>query len=165
MTAALRPLRPEDAPACDAIIAGLPEWFGHEGGRAACAEAVRVQRGLVATAGDEVIGFVTLQPRTSVSVEATWMAVRRDRRGRGVGTGIIERLCADLTAEGFRLALAMTSAAVKAPPETLPFPDSYESTRAFWRARGFLPLIELDIWDTDIALLSVRPLAPPRSVA
>ena len=37
-------------------------------------------------------------------------------------------------------------------------PDPYDETRAFWFARGFHPLIELDIWETDMALLMVRPL-------
>lgn len=37
-------------------------------------------------------------------------------------------------------------------------PDPYDATRAFWLRRGFLPLAELDIWDTDFALLMVRPL-------
>jgi hypothetical protein len=61
---------------------------------------------------------------------------------------LLEALIADLRRRGFRLALAMTSANV----------DTYEETRRFWKARGFLPLIELDIWDTDRALLQVRLL-------
>jgi hypothetical protein len=52
----------------------------------------------------------------------------------------------------------MTSAASK---EAVPTPDSYESTRRFWFARGFHPLIELDIWVTDVALLMVRALTLP----
>ncbi len=36
----------------------------------------------------------------------------------------------------------------------------YDDTRRFWVRRGFLPLTELDIWDTDIALILVRPLPP-----
>jgi hypothetical protein len=31
-------------------------------------------------------------------------------------------------------------------------------TRQFWKSRGFEPLTELDIWDTNFALLMVRPL-------
>jgi hypothetical protein len=37
--------------------------------------------------------------------------------------------------------------------------DIHEATRRFWMARGFRQLIELDIWDTNIALLLVRPLS------
>jgi GNAT superfamily N-acetyltransferase len=87
------------------------------------------------------------------------MAVHRDHRGNGAGTAIIEAATSDLRDHGYSLALAMTSAAHKVPVEfPLEGEDSYNATRAFWVARGFHPLIELDIWDTDIALLMVRPL-------
>ena len=55
----IRPLAADDAQACDAIIAGLPEWFGLDEGIAECAAAVRIQRGLVAEADEAVVGFVT----------------------------------------------------------------------------------------------------------
>lgn len=88
------------------------------------------------------------------------MAVERARRHAGVGAAIVEALVAGLQARAYRLALAMTSAAHKQP---LPGLDPYDATRGFWIARGFLPLIELDIWDTDLALLLVRPLASDQS--
>jgi len=47
----IRPLTAGDAEACDAIIAGLPEWFELEEGIAECASAVRTQHGLVARSG------------------------------------------------------------------------------------------------------------------
>ena len=156
MSIAIRPLAPADAPACDAIMRGLPEFFGHEGGLAACAQAVRSQRGWAAEEAGRVVGFATWEPRTAAAAEITWMAVERDRRHAGIGTAIVETLVADLRAQGFRLALAMTSAGSKPPRSD---PDTYEPTRRFWLARGFLPLIELDIWDTNTALLQVRPLA------
>lgn len=37
----IRSLEPDDAPACDAIVAGLPYHFGQEQGRRDCAAAVR----------------------------------------------------------------------------------------------------------------------------
>lgn len=153
----VRPLALPDAPACDAIVLGLPEFFGHEGGRADCAAAVRSQAGWVAERGGRVIGFATWQQRTAQSAEVTWMAVHREHRHTGAGTAIVERLAADLATRRFRLAFAMTSAAHKQP---LPGPDPYDDTRRFWVRRGFLPLTELDIWDTDVALLLVRPLLP-----
>lgn len=153
----MRTLLLEDAEACDAIVRGLPEWFGHKGGRAACAEAVRRQRGRVAVEDGSVAGFAIWEERTSASAEITWAAVARERRGQGIGSRIVEAVIDDLLAAGYRLALVMTSAAAKGEA---PYPDSYLPTRAFWRARGFLPLLELDIWETDVALLSVRPLTP-----
>ena len=155
MSPIVRPLAPADAEVCDAILLGLPDYFGHAGGRAACAEAVRSQTGWVADGAGLVLGFATWQARTSATAEITWLAVERDRRHAGIGTAILEALLADLRSRGFRLALTMTSAGQK-PPR--PGPDVYEATRRFWLARGFLPLVELDIWDSNLALLLVRPL-------
>jgi GNAT superfamily N-acetyltransferase len=155
MAIVVRPLAPTDAPTCDEIILSLPEFFGHEGGRADCAAAVRSQAGWVAEADGRVIGFATWQQRTSVTAEVTWMAVHRDHRHRGTGTAIIEAVALDLIDHGYKMALVMTSAASKQPGDE---PDTYEATRRLWIARGFLPLTELDIWDTNVALLLVRPL-------
>src|SRR5688500_14972359 len=132
----------------------LPDFFGHEGGRASCAEAVRAQAGFVAEQDENVIGFATWQDRKPETAEVTWAAVHRDFRHSGAGTALIEALCEDLRERGYKLALAVTSAASK---DDL-IPDTYLPTRQFWQARGFVPLIELDIWDTNFALWMVRPL-------
>jgi N-acetylglutamate synthase-like GNAT family acetyltransferase len=150
---AIRRLNPADADRCDAIMRSLPDFFGHEGGLASCAEAVRSQRGAVAEVEGSVLGFATWERRTDETAEITWAAVQRDHRHSGAGTAIVEAVCAEMRSDGFRLALAMTSASSKDSSQ-----DTYVPTRAFWKARGFHPLIELDIWDTNFALLMVRPL-------
>ena len=151
----VRALSANDGPICDAIMRTLPDWFAYEPGLEECAEAVRTQQGYVAEEEGEVVGFATWASRTDDAAEITWAAVRRDRRNGGIGTAIIEAVAADLKERGYRLALAMTSARSKEPDPTW---DSYAETRAFWRARHFYPLIELDIMETDIALLQVRTL-------
>jgi N-acetylglutamate synthase-like GNAT family acetyltransferase len=133
---------------------GLPDFFSYEPGLLECAKAVRSQTGWVAEDRGRVVGFATWQERTPTSAEVTWMAIERDRRHSGTGTAIIEALVKDLRTRGYKLALAMTSARPKNPQ----IEDTYGPTRAFWSARGFLPLIELDIWETNTALLQVRPL-------
>ena len=158
MNLRLRPLTPGDAEACDTIMRSLPDWFGYEPGLISCQQAVRSQAGWVAEVDEEVAGFATWEQRTVATAEITWMAVHFAHRSTGMGTAIIERLCDDLQERGFNLALAMTSGAHKVPFEG---PDPYDETRGFWFARGFYPLIELDIWETDMALLMVRPLSPP----
>jgi GNAT superfamily N-acetyltransferase len=155
VTLVVRRLTVEDAEACDAIMRTLPDFFAYEPGLADCARAVRTQAGWVAEDDGEVIGFATWERRTDETAEVTWMAVRADRRHGGVGTEIIEAVVAEMKAQGFVLALAMTSAR----PKDAEIEDTYGPTRAFWTARGFLPLIELDIWETDVALLQVRALA------
>ena len=111
MSITVRPLALSDADGCDAIMRGLPDYFGHEGGLAAYREAVRSRAGLVAEEAGTVVGFAVWEPRTAATAEITWMAVERDRRHGGIGTAIVEALAADLAGRGFRLALAMTSGA------------------------------------------------------
>ena len=146
----VRPLAPDDAPACDAIIAGLPDFFGLESGIKACAEAVRTEPGLIA-AGDAGVplGFLTIEHPFPGCAEISWMAVERSKRGNGIGTALVERCAADEAAAGASLLLVMTSG------------DSqeYEATRGFYRARGFLPAKTFPgWWEGDLPLLLVRPL-------
>lgn len=152
----IRPLAPGDAEACDVIVGTLPYHFGHEGGRAECARAVRTQGGLVAVEEGRVVGFLTLQRHSPTSAEISWMAVLSDRRRRGIGRRLIARAIADLAREGVEL-LSVLTLAESVPEERAT--DTYADTRAFYRALGFVPVRELALegWD-DPAVLLVRPV-------
>lgn len=141
-----------DAGACDAIIAGLPAWFGSEQGIAHCAAAVRSQRGLVAVTDGGVGGFLTWEVHDGIA-EITWMAVRADARGRGLGHALLDALVARLRAD------AVAELRVKTLSSRDPYPP-YAETRAFYCANGFEPIEELDIWgpDNPAVLLVRRPL-------
>ena len=154
----IRPLdHAVDAPICDAIVAGLPAWFGNADGIAECAIAVRDHDGLVAVERDEVVGFVTFEERTRVGWEITWMAVRADRRARGVGSALVEALGNVLPADTEVLFVKTLSDRAGDPgPE-------YAATRAFYLARGFRPMAELDIWgpENPCQLLGRRRTSAP----
>jgi GNAT superfamily N-acetyltransferase len=150
----IRPLEPErDAEACDAIVASLPEWFGIEEGIREAATLVRTTPGLVADLGGEVTGFATYAPRSSGAVEITWIAVHARHRGDGIGTSLLDALAKRLVVDGVRLLVVKTlSDRIDPGPE-------YASTRAFYLARGFIPVQELDIWSPENpAQLLVKPL-------
>jgi ribosomal protein S18 acetylase RimI-like enzyme len=139
-----------DANACDAIIGGLPEWFGQAQGIADCAAAVRSQRGLVAVDTHGVVGFLTWETREG-GAEITWMAVRANARrcgfGRALLGGLVDRLRVD----------AVTELRVKTLSSRDPYPP-YAETRAFYRANGFEEIDELDIWgpENPVVLLARR---------
>lgn len=154
----IRSLAPEDADACDAIVAGLPYHFGQEQGRRDCAAAVRRDPGLVAVEGGEVVGFLTYVLRFDEAAEITWMAVRADRRRRGIGHELIDRLTDELEAAGRRMLLVLTVSPSDPGPEP---DDGYQSTRAFYRSAGFVLGRDLPReWDGgDTAVLLVRSLA------
>lgn len=148
----IRDLDPSsDADACDAIVAGLPDWFGEEQGIADCAAAVRSQDGLVAEDAG-VVGFLTWEPVDDAVAEITWMAVRADRRRSGVGGALLAEVVARLRAGGIR------ELRVKTLSDRDPYPP-YAETRAFYRANGFERVAELDVWGPENpAVLLARPL-------
>ena len=149
----IRQLEPGDAESCDAIVTGLPEWFGDETGIRDCAEAVRVQPGLVADDAGEVVGFCTYELRPPRSAEITWMAVRADRHRTGIGTAIIDALVGRLTAQGTRLLLVKTLSDRNEPYRP------YNQTRRFYLLMGFVRVAELDVWGPDNpAVLLAKPL-------
>jgi ribosomal protein S18 acetylase RimI-like enzyme len=146
----IRALEPGDAERCDAIIRSLPSWFGNDQGIAECAEAVRTQAGLVRVTDGVVAGFLTWKRHHPGTAEITWLAVHADHRGSGTGTELVEALVAASPALRY-LTVKTLSAACDYEP--------YEATRAFYRARGFTELIELDLWGPENpATLFLRPL-------
>jgi GNAT superfamily N-acetyltransferase len=150
LVTAIRPLdHALDAEHCDAIIAALPDWFGDEQGIRDCAEAVRTHAGLVAEIDGEIVAFLTWTCDGDVA-EITWMAARPERRRTGTGRSLIDALVERL--QGVR------ELRVKTLSEREPYPP-YAETRAFYRAMGFTPVAELDIWGPENpAVLFVRRL-------
>ncbi len=148
MRVVIRDLEPRDAGACDAIVAGLPEWFGNEQGILDCAHAIRSQAGMVAIDEAGVIGFLTWTLDRG-GAEITWMAVRATSRRRGVGRSLLSALVERLVAEQVhRLDVKTLSERATYPP--------YAETRAFYLAEGFESVAELDIWDEDNPAVLLR---------
>jgi ribosomal protein S18 acetylase RimI-like enzyme len=158
MTPEIRPLRPGDAEACDAIVHGLPYHFGQATGRAHAAAAVREQRGLVAVDDGAVVGFCTFVPRFETSAEVTWMAVAAERRRQGIGHALIDALASELTREGRRI-LAVLTVSPNDPGEEPD--DGYQSTRRFYEQAGFVLVRDLPgEWDGgDTAVLLIKALS------
>ena len=154
----IRSLMPEDGPGCDAVIATLPHHFGNERGVADCAVAVRAQQGIVAEVDGSIVGFLTFEPHGSASAEITWMAVRADRRRRGIGRALVARADELLREIGARFVFVLTLG----PSVPDDAEDGYEGTRRFYEAAGFAPLREFDLrsWDDEAALVLVKAVEP-----
>jgi ribosomal protein S18 acetylase RimI-like enzyme len=152
----VRLLEPEDAPACDAIVASLPYHFGLESGREECAAAVRRQDGLAAVSGAGVVGFLTWRPWYRSSREITWMAVQAEHRGAGAGRAMLDRLAADSAGHARYLVVTTLSEATPEPGVA----DGYARTRRFYERNGFEPVWEpAGWWDAENqAVLMLRRL-------
>jgi GNAT superfamily N-acetyltransferase len=139
----IRSLEPPDATTCDAIVAGLPAWFGDATGIRECADAVRSQDGLVADEGKGPVAFLTFERRSPGVAEITWMAVEAERRSTGLGTSLLDEALLRLRAGGVSLLLVKTLSDREDPG------PAYAATRGFYLARGFLPVAELEIWGPE----------------
>jgi len=143
-SAGTRELLDDDAITCDAIVAGLPDWFGNAQGIGDCADAVRSQAGLVALDDTgEAVGFLTWADPAADVVEITWIAVRADVRRHGYGRMLLDALVERATATDVRELHVKTLSS-----RGDPYPP-YEETRAFYRANGFEEVGELDIWGPE----------------
>ena len=83
---------------------------------------------LVACDGDQVVGYACYGPRdlTSGVYDLYWIAVDPERRGGGVGSGLLAASEAGAREAGGRLMIAETSGT-----------PLYEATRAFYASRGY----------------------------
>jgi GNAT superfamily N-acetyltransferase len=127
---AIRSFRPEDQAAVrDLILAGLGEHWGtidydlnpdlDDIGASYAAGLL-----LVAWDGDRIIGTGALVPRSQGAAEVLRMSVAADRRREGIGTLILQRLCAKAKRSGFRCLILETTA-------------SWQGVVAFYRRFGF----------------------------
>jgi ribosomal protein S18 acetylase RimI-like enzyme len=150
----IRLLTPADAEKCEAIMRGLPDWFGLEAGIVEARGCLETQDGFVAEAEGEVLGFLTWAAELSESAEITWMAVAAGDHRRGIGRALIDAVVSKARQDGRALLLVKTLADSDPSPE-------YAATRAFYRSMGFHPLAILpDLWGpTNPCLLMVRPVA------
>jgi GNAT superfamily N-acetyltransferase len=84
------------------------------------------------------------------------MAVRGDRRRRGIGRLLLDALVQELKSEGKRLLLVLT---VSPHGDEDGPADGYPATRAFYLAMGFVLARDLPReWSNDTAVMMVRPL-------
>lgn len=153
---ALDPAR--DAAGCDAVVRSMPYFFGDEDGIRQCAEAVRMERGWVASDREGIVGFATTARPFFECLEITWLAVHADRRGKGIGRTLVEQVVGAAAADDIPLLCVLT---LGPSVDERGVEDGYEGTRRFWRRVGFLPVKELSLatWNNEYALVLVRKLA------
>lgn len=131
----VRPLAVADLAECQAIVRGLPDYFTTDVPEKISRDA-RLHRGWV-IGEDEVAGFVIVERRSPRAAEVLWMAVRRDRRRRGLGGTLLTHALEALGTDG------VTLVEVKTLDSSAGY-EPYVATRAFWEQHGFT---QVDIID------------------
>lgn len=150
-TIVVRPLAPGEASACEAILRALPDWFAIERSIVGYADDVRRMPTVVAVAGSEIVGFLTLRHFSPHAAEIRIMAVRAERHRHGIG----RRLLAHVETELRRGTTEYLHVKTRGP--SAPDPH-YDRTRHFYEAMGFRGIDETTaLWgEEDPCLLMVK---------
>lgn len=133
---AIRGLTAEDVPAITAIVQGLPDYFTSDVPEKLGHDAVS-HGGWVLVDSGAVVGFVLAARKSARGAEVLWIAIDSSRRGHGHGTFLLNRVLADLAADGVSVVEAKT---LDRSADYQP----YVATRAFWERRGFVQIDTID---------------------
>lgn len=146
-----------DPDAARAILDSLPDWFGIPEANDGYVRDVSDEglKCLFAHDGERPVGVALVRRHFPESAELHLLAVSADAHRCGVGSALVERVAADLTADG---ASFLTVHTVGPSLDHEP----YRKTRAFYTAMGFVPLEEHQRLDWDgPTIIMVRPLDTP----
>jgi GNAT superfamily N-acetyltransferase len=112
------------------VAEALPEWFDPDARRRAIPIDIRHQRGFVAVANGQVLGFITLfvaEGRLNIG----WLGVRPECHGRGIGTRLLA------AAETYAQQQGLAEIATWTLGDGVDY-KPYEATRTFYFRRGFV---------------------------
>ena len=147
----IRRIETRDIESCVGVLRALPQWFGIESAILDYGEDLKSLDGFVALDDSELVGFVGLKRYGQSSVEINVIGVLPSHRGKGIGTMLLNRVQDDLGGE-VRLLHMKTLAPTHPDP-------NYVETRAFWEAKGFVPMDAHELWgEENPCLVMVKPL-------
>ena len=131
----IKPLETEsERLACLEIAKALPEWF-NESGLKAMERDLKSETTFIAVENGRVLGFITVKHLNEKALEILWMAVRRELRGKGIGTEML-RFVERLAKANFEVLVVKTSGDLSYKP--------YDETRRFYERRGFVRVALID---------------------
>lgn len=154
---AIRRATPDDARSCQAIVRGLPDYFTEDVPDRVAVD-LAVHEAWLALEGDDPVGLVIADRRSSDAAEILWMAVDADRRGHGIGSALLDQVCGELAAGGVRLI------EVKTLDPSANY-EPYAATNAFWQRRGFIQIDAIDPpagFQGPLVAIYVASLTPTR---
>jgi GNAT superfamily N-acetyltransferase len=128
----VRPKRSGDAEAIVEVARSLPAWFNAEG-LASISGDVHEHPGWVAEVGATLAGIALDRPTDAGGAELSWIGVAPSLHRQGLGTLLLNAVCAGARARGVR---ALTVSTVADNVDDAP----YDATRTCYRARGFADL-------------------------
>lgn len=144
--------RSHDPEATRRILAGLPAWFGIPEANEHYVQAAAEKDSYLARVAGQTVGVALIDRHFPETVEIHLIAVAAEHHGGGVGSALVTALEEDARDSGARLLEVKTVGSSFAD-------EGYAATRAFYAARGFLPLEEREGLDWDgPTVIMVKPL-------
>lgn len=135
---------------CNHILRALPDWFGIEGAIVEYCEGVKTKPFFAVFDNENTtVGFVALQPTSTVASEVYVMGVLQSHHGNGIGKRLIDWCATYARSENKKLLLVKTLSAAH--------PDmNYAQTRLFYKHVGFTELEELpELWGASCPCLNM----------
>lgn len=135
------------------LLLPVPEWFGRPQSNAEYVDAARsMETWTVRNDTGQVIGVTLISHHFRRSSEVHFTVVDRSAHGTGVGTAMLQSICADLRQRGVKLLQVKTWGPSHPDP-------NYGRTRYFYEKMGFIPLEETDLWgERTPCLIMVKTL-------
>lgn len=144
--------RGNDPEATRRILGALPAWFGIPAANEHYVIAAAAKDSYLAQVEGTTVGVALVDRHFPVTGEIHLIAVTPEHHGSGAGSALLAAIEHELRADGVRLLEVKT---VGASYED----EGYAATRAFYAARGFLPLEEVEGLDWDgPTVIMVKPL-------
>lgn len=128
----IRPLRPADREVVLEVARALARWF-RPLDQFTLAIDLAEHEGLVAEVDSRVVGFATFHRRTPDEAQLSWLGVRPEWQGRGVGSRLLAGVEHILRRQGVRRLYVFTV------DETVDDP-AFAYTRRFYERHGFHPV-------------------------
>lgn len=153
-TLRIRPFRKEDLARCATIFQRLPQWFGIEASnRSYLAGLSELPASFIALLDGTLVGFASLRIHNPESAEVEVLAVDPGFHRQRIGSALLDRLEAEMRERGVFKLLHVKTLGPSDPDQ------NYARTRAFYLARGFVPLLETtELWGPENpALILVKP--------
>jgi ribosomal protein S18 acetylase RimI-like enzyme len=141
-----------DVELCGDLMRALPDWFGIEEAIGRYEADLRSLDGFAAWDDNRMVGFVGLKRYGVHAVEINVIAVHPDYRRQGIGSHLLRMVEAHAVTSDTKFLHTKTVAPSR--PNA-----AYAESREFWRAHGFIPMDEHDLWGSEnLCLVLVRVL-------
>jgi GNAT superfamily N-acetyltransferase len=125
----VRPMAASDEPAVLEVVATLSDWFDDDARNRSIPIDLRHHMTFVADDAGRVVGFISLHVFNG-RLDISWMGVRNECRGRGIGTRLLDR------AEELGRAWGLHEITTFTLGDTVDY-EPYEFTRRFYLRNGF----------------------------